>query len=427
MLGIDENEWCKRTLGRAITTLQGYRQVAREWDRYVRERRKAGENGLTGMDYAKSLVPVNKPRTTSSNPGDHYERLDISRCTFITDDASSAQKKMKSKSVDVFATSPPYFPLKRLYGGRFDGLAVGWEATGEEYLNHLVTIFRESKRVLKRRGTLVVVMGDSYSTNRGARYRPNTYKLNRPSPQKLLMPTGMPIQASDRPHGNLLLIPARFAQKMQDDGWILRMALPWDKGASAEPESVKDRTTMNYEWVLIFSKQRNYHWDQDAIRKPFVGQPSFNTRGKTKAGVIRTGRRRDVSVKTNPNGRNSGSVLRFNVGNYQGPHTAPLPEGLAHWILSATCDDNAVVCDPFGGAGTFAMVACQMGYTAITIDIFDEYTREAIERLSNAPAEPKPLHPQPDERIRQLEAERDDLRRQLEHLAGQRLVEAEDA
>jgi hypothetical protein len=186
-----------------------------------------------------------------------------------------------------------------------------------------------------------------------------------------------------------------------------------------------DRTTMNYEWVLIFSTQRSYHWNRDAVREPLVGQPSIKTRGKTKAGVIRTGRRQDSHVRTNPNGRNSRSVLRFNTGIYRGSHTAALPEALAQWILLATCDDNAVVCDIFGGAGTIAMVACQMGYTAITIDIFDEYTREAIERLSNAPAEPKPLPPQPDERIRQLEAERDDLRRQLEQYAGQQLVKAE--
>jgi hypothetical protein len=278
--------------------------------------------------------------------------------------------------------------------------------------------------VLKRRGTLVVVLGDSYSNNHGARYRQNTMESTRPGPQKLLMPNGMPIQASDRPHGNLLLIPTRFAQKMQDDGWILRMALPWDKGL-AKPESAPDRTTLNYEWVLIFSIGRSYFWNPDAIREPLVERPSFRTLGMQKAGVIQ-GSTQDFRTRRNPNGRNARSVLRFNAGNYRGPHSATLPEELAQWILSATCDDNAIVCDPFGGAATFAMVARQMGYTAITIDINAEYTKEAIERLSNAPAQPKPLPVQRYdseflERIRQLEAERDNLCQQLERFTGRRI------
>ena len=102
--------------------------------------------------------------------------------------------------------------------------------------------------------------------------------------------------------------------------------------------------------------------------------------------MIRKDKARDVRIAPNPNGRNSSSVLEFNPSNYRGKHTATTSEALAHWILSAACDDNAHVCDPFGGAATFAMIALQMGYRATSIDIFGDYTNEAIERLSNAPA-----------------------------------------
>jgi DNA modification methylase len=57
-------------------------------------------------------------------------------------------------------------------------------------------------------------------------------------------------------------------------------------------------------------------------------------------------------------------------------------------ILAAACDDNAHVCDPFGGAATFALVALQMGCRATTIDINQKFTEEAKARLSKAPATP---------------------------------------
>ena len=79
-------------------------------------------------------------------------------------------------------------------------------------------------------------------------------------------------------------------------------------------------------------------------------------------------------------------MLEFGGSRYKGKHPATTPVDMAHWILSAACDDKARICDPFGGAGTFAMLALQMGYTATTIDINEDYTKEAKERLSKAPA-----------------------------------------
>jgi DNA modification methylase len=55
-------------------------------------------------------------------------------------------------------------------------------------------------------------------------------------------------------------------------------------------------------------------------------------------------------------------------------------------MISSTCDDNSVVLDIFGGAGTTAIVALQLGHRAISIDLNPDYTREARERLGSAPA-----------------------------------------
>ena len=67
-------------------------------------------------------------------------------------------------------------------------------------------------------------------------------------------------------------------------------------------------------------------------------------------------------------------------------HAATFPPELARRMIVSSCDDNSVVLDVFGGAGTTALVALQLGHRAITIDINADYTREARERLANAPS-----------------------------------------
>jgi DNA modification methylase len=307
----------------------------------------------------------------------------MSKVTIITDDALSALRKMDDESADVIPNSPPYLPLRRTYGGSFGGRALGWEPTVEDYIRHLVTVFREAKRVLNRRGTLIVVMRDAYSSSRGARYQAHTHKRKRPGPQKEWLKDGTPIQYGDRPPGNLLLIPQRFAMAMQDEDWILRMMLP--VRIKGHPESVKNRTTHDIEWVLVFAKQRRYFWNQDVIREPLAEGSRPKKRGRMKDGVLRRDAYRDLRVVPNWLGRNSSSVLEFNASNYRGKHPATLPEGMAEWLLRAACDDDSHVVDPFGGAGTFALAALRLGHRATSIDIYEEYTKEAKERLSHAP------------------------------------------
>ena len=126
-----------------------------------------------------------------SEPVETIPKLDLSRCTFITGEALAELRKMKSQSVSVIVTSPPYWPAKRDYGG----LGIGFEPTLEEYIVALVAIFSEARRVMKDDGVIWIVIDDSYS------------------------------------EGNLQFIPTRLAMALQDDGWICRAEIVWDKGA----------------------------------------------------------------------------------------------------------------------------------------------------------------------------------------------------
>jgi DNA modification methylase len=152
------------------------------------------------------------------------------------------------------------------------------------------------------------------------------------------------------------------------------------------PEAVKDRATQTYEMIYMFVKKSGYFYDQDPLRVPLVS--SHATRAKPKAGTIRHDTdRTDMRVLFNPLGHNAPSVWQIRHAGYVGDHPATFPTELVRRIIVTACDTDSLVLDPFGGAGTTALVALQLGHRAITIDIHKAFTDEARERLSNAPAE----------------------------------------
>jgi DNA modification methylase len=151
-------------------------------------------------------------------------------------------------------------------GGNFCALCNAWrgeygsEPTPALFVEHTVAIFREVRRVLHPTGVLWLNMGDSYS---GAGYsrQDNTggAKREQGGKQKHTSVDNLPAK-------NLLMMPARVAIALQDDGWILRSDIIWHK-SNPMPESVQDRPTKAHEYIFLFSKQERYYFDSDAVRE----------------------------------------------------------------------------------------------------------------------------------------------------------------
>ena len=250
--------------------------------------------------------------------------------------------------------------------------------------SNIVSIMHDAKRVLKDTGTLWIVIGDSYSVPPKF-WTPQTDTRKRPDSRKHFSPVRTRIQGGDRPTGNLLMIPSRLAIALQDDGWILRQAIVWDK-VWGRPEAVKDRATQTHEMIFMFVKKSGYFYDQDPLRVPLVS--SHAIRAKPKAGTIRHDTARtNIRVLFNPLGHNAASVWQVRHAGYVGSHPAAFPTELVRRIIVTACDTDSLVLDPFGGSGTTALVALQHGHRAITIDSHRPFTDEARERLSNAPAQ----------------------------------------
>jgi site-specific DNA-methyltransferase (adenine-specific) len=137
--------------------------------------------------------------------------------------------------------------------------------------------------------------------------------------------------------------------------------------------------------IFMLVKKSGYFYDQDPLRVPSV--TSRRKPGKQKAGMIRRdANRTDKRVLSNPLGHNAPSVWQIRHAGYVGNHPAAFPTELVRRIIVTACDSNSLIVDPFGGSGTTALVALQLGHRAITIDTHKAFTDEARARLSNAPA-----------------------------------------
>jgi len=165
---------------------------------------------------------------------------------------------LADKSVQSIVFSPPYFGLRRYAGGTENDL--GREQTEQQYVDHTVLYMRENRRVLRDDGVVFMNIADSYhGSGRGQGSQPS-----------LLTPLcdGNPLRGQGRAK-SLCLIPGRVAIALEDDGWIIRNLVIWEK-PNCIPESVRDRCTSSYEFVIVLVKQQGYYWNAEEAREPSV-------------------------------------------------------------------------------------------------------------------------------------------------------------
>ncbi len=289
-------------------------------------------------------------------------------------DALRVLSTLPGEMVDCVVTSPPYWGL-RDYG--VEG-QIGLEEHPQQYIDKIVDVFAEIKRVLKPQGTVFLNLGDSYCHSRtgGVDLRTahgsNSILGNLPQ-----ISCGINREYLDGKwlqEKQKMLIPERIAIAMQNDGWILRNAIIWHK-INHMPESVQDRLTRSYETVFFFTKSKRYFFNLDGIRKE-------NTQARKG--------RKSVQQSLNPKGANPGDVWSLTKeGNHYSDikkHYATFPVGLVRRCLSCGCNKDGLVLDPFAGSGTTLYVARKMALYYLGIELKPEYVEMAKARLSKIPA-----------------------------------------
>lgn len=274
-------------------------------------------------------------------------KLQLNKC-WPEDCITTMTTHMPANCIDLVITSPPYFGC-RVYGNE----TLGREESPRDYITHLVDVAQHVKRVLKPGGTFYLNVGDVYFGSKGfsrnagtwARKTDHHYKEH-----KICKPDGKYIQ-----HKQLLLLPSRIAIAMQDDGWILRNDIIWEK-TNPLPASARDRRLPCYEHVFHFVKSRKYFYSENTAKKISSNRDVFRT-----------------------------GLKPF------GKHPAAFTAALIEPLVLTSSRKGGIVYDPFMGSGTTAVVASVHKRKWIGSEINEEYVKLVYENVKGKTPPPETI------------------------------------
>lgn len=275
----------------------------------------------------------------------------------ICGDASKTLKEFPPGFIDCIVTSPPYWAL-RDYGT--DG-QLGLEKTFGEYITKLCDIFDEIKRVLKKTGTCWVNLGDTYGgSNCGyGQIKESSGFQNVAKQTYYATSKNRPLSAKIMPK-SLIMIPFRFAIEMVNRGWILRNVIIWQK-PNCMPSSVKDRFTVDFEYLFFFVKSKKYYFEQlfdnyalssdVSDRQKLKASKKYNLKKSYKQNIpyhsIKTIKRRNndkdglCTGGYEERGRNKRAVWKIPTKPYKEAHFAVYPDELVETPIKAGCPESA--------------------------------------------------------------------------------------
>ena len=270
---------------------------------------------------AKTPSPKKKNQSTTESFVFHHKSSDL-------------MEEMDTGSIDLIFTSPPYWN-KRDYAG----VSLGAERSPDDFVDNLVTHLGACSRVIKETGSFFLNMGDTYKD------------------------------------GNLLSLPHKVVIKLQEDGWILRNTIIWNK-TNPKPHSSKTSLTPTYEFIFHLVRSSAYKYNQTLAPSKTDSKFQFPRHREVDGSVPD-----EVYPMMPRDGKNMGdfwdeSVVKTavakNLATPQGvEHPAPFPEQIVTLPILQTTDEGDIVLDPFMGSGTTGKVANRLGRRFVGYDVTD--------------------------------------------------------
>ncbi|MBG0718370.1 site-specific DNA-methyltransferase [Microbacterium sp. 2C] len=324
-------------------------------------------------------------------------------------DSARVLEGLPAESVNMAMTSPPYWNQRQ-----YDGDGIGLEASPAEFVDNLLEVTAQLKRVLAHDGSFWLNIGDTY-------YRKS-----------------------------LAGVPWRTALRMIDEqGWILRNDVIWSK-LKGGMDTSSDRLANTHEMLFHFVKNPKYYYDADAIRSKPRAAKLVNGAVVSATGVSGVRYRRKIELSTelsleekvrassaldgmlsqiargefsdfrmvirgggqrvthsdqdrvsgrakelrdkgfyflryHPNGAKPSDVWDIVPEDTQKRdplHYAAYPVDLCRIPVLATTPPGGIVLDPFAGTGTTLVAARTLGRRGVGIDISSRYIDVAANRLA---------------------------------------------
>ena len=295
--------------------------------------------------------------------------------TILFGDCRETLKQFDEKA-RVCVTSPPYYGL-RDYGG--ENNQIGMEQTPEDYVDEMVKVFRLVRDNLTDDGTLWLNIGDSYYNYR----KDGNYPKQTVSKTRQDLPTKTPVRGNKLEgykSKDLIGIPWLLAFALRKDGWYLRQDIIWHK-PNPMPESVKDRCTKSHEYIFLLSKNKNYYYNNEAIKEPV--KQDWGTRDRTNGKYHNegTGLQPHSGLTKSYTKKNKRSVWSVTKKPYKGAHFATFPPELIEPCIKAGSEVGDIILDPFMGSGTTAMVAKMLDRYYIGCELSEDYGNLIQERV----------------------------------------------
>ena len=295
--------------------------------------------------------------------------------TILFGDCRETLKQFDEKA-RVCVTSPPYYGL-RDYGG--ENNQIGMEQTPEDYVDEMVKVFRLVRDNLTDDGTLWLNIGDSYYNYRSD----GNYPKQTVSKTRQDLPTKTPVRGNKLDglkQKDLIGIPWMLAFALRADGWYLRQDIIWHK-PNPMPESVKDRCTKSHEYIFLLSKNKNYYYDNEAIKEPV--KQDWGTRDRTNGKYHNegTGLQPHSGLTKSYTKKNKRSVWTVTKKPYKGAHFATFPPELIEPCIKAGSQVGDIILDPFMGSGTTAMVSKMLDRYYIGCELHEDYGDLIQERV----------------------------------------------
>jgi DNA modification methylase len=306
----------------------------------IRMEREDGLNPSAILDATKTRLANHNKK--ESNTNDDGEKNSDKYVIIQQDSREPFSSEIKDKSVACIITSPPYRDLRDYKTGENQ---IGHETSLKEYIDSLVKVFNNCKRVLKDDGSVFINISDVIQD------------------------------------GSLLNVPGKLADALMEDGWIYNSNIIWAKDNAMFQD--RKRPVPSYEHILHFTLNTSFNYNAawaneiHPIKEMFLGDMGRTIRLKDFWDF------RNLVIKC-PTANNSKLSKHLLENGHDLTHSATFPVELGLSILAlvkSTCKPGDIVLDCFNGLATSGISALNHDLYYVGIENNPEYSEQSKLRL----------------------------------------------